>query len=285
MGRKLIITGTKLTNLSAPRIAEIDKIESPGSLMLIDPTHPHNPWPAGLPSANGATLPNVLGKFATALAGPGTDVTQVAIKGWTGGEGLLERTAKGGIHGIISPTVATTATNFNLSLTDAAEAYVLANPTHKFYISTWRRDTKLDSPAGTTVQWYFTHSIGAGGNYLNYGRTDTIIGGTVRSTSRTLAPVISSGTWDKWTGGAPTQVNQLSTVMFPFGQNSFAYDSTIVRRSGARVYYRAYVEDLTVSGRTAEQVDAIDYALFSKEVLTPGGRYYGDTFTDPVTIP
>lgn len=48
---------------------------------------------------------------------------------------------------------------------------------------------------------------------------------------------------------------------------------------------RAYVEDLTVSGRTYAEVDAIDHALYTKEVLTPGSRYYGDTFTDPATIP
>jgi hypothetical protein len=41
----------------------------------------------------------------------------------------------------------------------------------------------------------------------------------------------------------------------------------------------------TVSGRTYEQVAAIDQALYTKEVLTAGGRYYGDTYTNPTTIP
>jgi hypothetical protein len=42
---------------------------------------------------------------------------------------------------------------------------------------------------------------------------------------------------------------------------------------------------LTVSGRTYAEVDAIDHALYTREVLTPGGRYYGDTYTDPATLP
>jgi hypothetical protein len=51
------------------------------------------------------------------------------------------------------------------------------------------------------------------------------------------------------------------------------------------VFYRTYLEDLTVSGRTYAEVDALDVALYTKHVLTTGGRYYGDTYTDPATIP
>lgn len=35
----------------------------------------------------------------------------------------------------------------------------------------------------------------------------------------------------------------------------------------------------------AAEVDAIDHALYTSHVLTAGGRYFGDTFTDPATIP
>ena len=56
------------------------------------------------------------------------------------------------------------------------------------------------------------------------------------------------------------------------------------RGKPSRAVYRMYIEDLTVSGRTYAQVDAIDYAQFTKDVLTVGGRYYGDTYTDPTTL-
>jgi hypothetical protein len=55
---------------------------------------------------------------------------------------------------------------------------------------------------------------------------------------------------------------------------------------GVHVFWRGYVEDLTVSGRTYAEADAIDIAEFTKQVLTSGGRYYGDTIvTAPSTIP
>lgn len=67
--------------------------------------------------------------------------------------------------------------------------------------------------------------------------------------------------------------------------NPFNAIGGIRERLSSSIFYRAYIEDLTVSGRTYAEVDAIDYALYTKEVLTPGGRYYGDTYTDPATIP
>jgi len=50
------------------------------------------------------------------------------------------------------------------------------------------------------------------------------------------------------------------------------------------IFYRAYMEDLTVSGRTYAQVDAEDLALFTEQFAV-GGRYHNDTFTNPTTIP
>jgi hypothetical protein len=50
-------------------------------------------------------------------------------------------------------------------------------------------------------------------------------------------------------------------------------------------FYRAYIEDLTLSGRTWAEVNAIDYALYQAAFGTDG-RFEGDTtFTAPSTIP
>lgn len=48
--------------------------------------------------------------------------------------------------------------------------------------------------------------------------------------------------------------------------------------------YRVYIEDLTVSGRTYAQVDSIDFALW-QAAFAAGGKFYGDTYTDPSTLP
>lgn len=54
--------------------------------------------------------------------------------------------------------------------------------------------------------------------------------------------------------------------------------------SPSAIFYRFYLEDLTLSGRTWAEVDALDARLFAS-AFAPGGRYYADTFTDPATIP
>ncbi|MCF6764112.1 hypothetical protein, partial [Pseudomonas fragi] len=51
----------------------------------------------------------------------------------------------------------------------------------------------------------------------------------------------------------------------------------------SRIIYRAYGEDLTVSGRNYAEVEALDYALFL-EAFAPGGKFYGDTFTSPSAL-
>lgn len=60
--------------------------------------------------------------------------------------------------------------------------------------------------------------------------------------------------------------------------------SAAVNKGGSHILYRCYLEDLTVSGRTYEQVKAIDDALFAA-AFSSGGKFYGDTYTDPATLP
>jgi hypothetical protein len=53
--------------------------------------------------------------------------------------------------------------------------------------------------------------------------------------------------------------------------------------SESRIFYGFYLEDLTVSGRTYQDVDALDLQAYNIAFGT-GGRYYNDTYTDPATI-
>jgi len=49
------------------------------------------------------------------------------------------------------------------------------------------------------------------------------------------------------------------------------------------IFYRFYCEDLSLSGRTREAVAALDDELFA-EAFAVGGKFYGDTYTDPSTF-
>lgn len=55
-------------------------------------------------------------------------------------------------------------------------------------------------------------------------------------------------------------------------------------KADSHIIYRVYLEDLTISGRTYATVEAADGALFTAAFGT-GGRFNGDTFTNPTTIP
>lgn len=57
--------------------------------------------------------------------------------------------------------------------------------------------------------------------------------------------------------------------------------SSPVSRMPSHVVYRYYLEDLTISGRTYAQVDAIDQRLYAAKISTPGGAYFGDTPSAP----
>lgn len=284
MGRKIVLTGTKLTDLSAPKIVNIDPMEAAGSLLLVDPTHPSMAWAGGVP-ANSTTVPNLFSENALALAGTGTGLT-VRRGAWTSG-GTLERTTRGGLHGALSPTLATPAGNeFLLAAPDALETYLLANQSHAFYLSTWHRLTRL-APAEpqTTMVQAITSNTTPGTNALAYSHhLGNVPGNQGRKAANILGTKLTNVSAQGWSGTAPANAAGMSITLFTALWSAFAFSDGKARAIGSQAFYRTYLEDLTVSGRTYAQADALDYELYTKEVLTSGGRYYGDTYTDPATI-
>jgi hypothetical protein len=281
MGRKLVLTGTALTDTDAPRLIDIDALESSGSLVLVDPTHPAGAWASGVPS-NGGTVPNLLASRASALGVSVPTVDVVVGAGWTGGKGLLERTTKGGLHGVVSRTLADTTTTAYVSLPASVRTYLLANPTHDIYLSSWVRVTRQQTQ--NTYVAVLGNLSGVSTNYLMYARLAANSPATGRVAALTTGPTMMSNHAASWTGTAPgSAANMLARAMF-VGASNFTGSSTAARGLAGLVQYRVYLEDLTVSGRTYAEVDALDDALYTTEVLTVGGRYYGDTFTDPATI-
>lgn len=134
------------------------------------------------------------------------------------------------------------------------------------------------------------HFIAAAANWWH-----TVISGVVQSAAPIPQP--GDGTQTSVTGllaggsisfgssipvtGIGTTGTTGSAVVDPTGAGSGANKD----KAASWIFRRLYLEDLTVSGRTYDQVAAIDQALYTKEVLTAGGRYYGDTYTNPTTIP
>lgn len=291
-----MLTGTTLTDTSAPKLTTIDPIESSGSILLVEPMHPTQQWTAGVP-ANSAAVPNILASIGGPLVGSASGDASVSFSSdaakWTASTGKIERTSKGGIHAITSTTQGVNGQGMSLVVNVKVRDFMTANPTHNYYFSTWVRVTRQTIGASIERETYleagnaasFSSSIkqilASGGNFPLAGRTSGAdgkgapVGGyLVNSSSAT------------WSGTPATTGANMRLNLMPIGSGSaYVYSEAMVRAASSKVFYRVYIEDLTVSGRTYATVDAIDSALYTKHVLTAGGRYYGDTFTDPTTIP
>lgn len=131
-------------------VVRYDDILTAGSLMLIDPTHPVLPWPSGVPG-NAVQVPNVAINEAKAAISGATDAdvkpTVYVPAAFTGTAGKIERTGKGGLHGI-SPQAGTAVTQSGPSVQFPLRIirYMLQNPRHSYYVSSWTRFTR--GPSG-----------------------------------------------------------------------------------------------------------------------------------------
>ncbi len=286
MGRKIVLTGTTLTDMTAPKLATVDAIESSGSMLLIEPMHPTAQWAAGVPS-NGATFQNLYDPLGLGNA----SFEEVgAIE--NGVKGKIERSTKGGLHIIVSQANALAdGDGARIKMSAALLAHVYANLGHDYYISAWDRLTRANPniASASTRDYNTANTISVGIAHAAPTVWNVVSGSSLGS--RVLGNTVGARFANVGADGA---VMASSTAMNGAGLPSwgapwFTYNQAVrASRNGfwtSFVFYRLYIEDMTVSGRTYAEVDAIDHALYTKEVLTPGGRYYGDTFTDPATIP
>jgi hypothetical protein len=289
MGRKLVLTGTTLTDLTAPKLATLDPMESIGSLLLLEPMHPAQQWPAGVP-ADASSLPNIFWETAQDILGSGTEATLSAYvrNVWTTvTNAVKERTTKGGLH-VIHPTTAGAAHEaLNIAVPAAIKTYMKANPTHQFYMSQWNHITRAATTSTSDIlavissNSQFAAGFGQKQNWpaVNLG-VRPFPGNSVAGKSFRNVLAVPEGTFATDTD-IETTANPYNRAAFIIGSRSA---NAVVGKQSA-IFYRAYLEDVTVSGRTYAELDAMDYALYEQHVLLAGGRYYGDTYTNPSTVP
>lgn len=291
-----------------PRVDLVDSMApNSGGLLLLDATHPVKPaFAAGSVPLDGTTMPNLFASQARALTG-GTelDVTPALSVGGmssvpSASTGVLERTAKGGLH-VIMPNQTAVAANVGAVIPwpVAILNYLAANPTHQLFISLWGYLTR---PGNSTQGWsaadFEASGTGSTSAFLHsFGNDGTIYPATSQRIASRRSP---SGSW------RPAQVPAIAASPFLMNIGLNGYTGTVGTGRRGRafgiassmqpfaggtglnnvsgVFYRAFLEDLTVSGRTYNAVDALDLAQYTKEVLTAGGRYYGDTYTAPSAV-
>lgn len=252
-----------------------------GSLVLVEPASTTNAWAAGVP-ANGAIVPNLASSFATATVGAAPNLA--FANNVAAGAGVVERSGKGGLHVTPSRTVDVSGQTAGVNIGTALRTYIEANLAHDWYVSWWGKVTRAgDTSVANTYfgaalrQSDLTNTLVGVGQYAPSG---VLAGQPGSSDPRRLGFHGVTGSYISIAAdGSPAGLAAVSPNLFAGGVVS----SDWLHKAPSFLMWRIYVEDLTLSGRTHAQVDAIDYALYQAAVGT-GGRYAGDTYTDPATV-
>jgi len=289
-GIDFVITGGAV-DTSLPIAPSKDRIIAHGALMLIDAVHSADPMASGI--TNSQRVPNIAWEEAAELLGSGTQSslssTFLLGTGNTIGTVLTERSSRGGIHVIMAQTGQTVNTQgAQIDLPEAVKAYMTANPNNAYYISRWAKKTRAMLSGGPSEGALYANGVSAVGNSLfniipaglQGAFSETLVSPSINPTGNQFLAMATSS----WQGTDP---GTISSFAFPvaWGQRIGSYQtSTFNNRSSSYVFYRMYIEDLTVSGRSFAEVSAIDKSFFDRDMAT-GGRYAGDTFTNPATLP
>jgi hypothetical protein len=316
MGKQFVISGFTATNPNLRKVADIDILESDGVLLLIEPNHPASQW-TGVPMS-GTTVENLFAAQAASIFGT-SEVNEHQVLNYanvtTGGTtyGKIERSTKGGLHGIFSQADARVmeasglAPYIEIFASAGLQAWMYTHPDNDIYISVWGQITRphrvgtVDTTfvtdgllpqvffrAGTTGRRFqlLANSVSSliTSPSLGYEHGSTLANGAV------FASAGSSGFAAEGHTPPSSATAMDNTLLAMGGIGAYALVRSGATTTKARwpswIFYRLFIEDLTISGRTYAEVHAIDKDMYTRRVLTPGGRYYGDTApTNPTTIP
>lgn len=295
MGLRIVVPGA---SFSGPYIHPIDPtLPREGSLLLLEPGHPMDPWEGIIP----ASIPNLVADSAAATGFPATLTQQSGSETGLNATNRAERTSKGGLHLAHNPTDETGSSGWALRFV-RAEVNALKDLKHNLYQSVWGRvtDGHTAPASGTMIQH------GVGGGHVSAFRKSGFSGVLGTAGHIVYKRGSDAAVLDTSLGipvGSIFIASNLDTALFYTQQPTHVYfttsdtewllmllgnvgfqDASLRGDQGSQIYYRVYVEDLTISGRTWEEAYTADLAEYTKQVLTEGGRYYGDTWTDPAVL-
>lgn len=264
----LTFTGDGVSDLP---IYTVDPILNAGSMFLVEPART---WPSGIP-ANGAFLPNLADEKLAARGLATGGLEWVFDAGANDGvHSILERSAKGGIHNIISQADPP-ASGVGAALLFPAwfADYIVANPTHSFGWSIWKKVTRQGPTQyahAISQMSGVSSSVGiSNAPYLGITGADAIANGRYVRNATPASPVAAD----------MAQVNRRGALSFGRRSN---FNGSLVNHP-SYVIYRMTLEDLTVSGRTYQAFIDADEVL-RQAAFASGGRYAGDSYTAPSTL-
>jgi hypothetical protein len=162
----------------------------------------------------------------------------------------------------------------------------VANPSNDIYLSIWTHTTRLSTDVSNSAYAAILSNATTATNLLAVTQSATLPLGSdsARLLGRTVGTNATTRQRRSVASSAGTPDANIDAYAATWGNSTVMNRS--VRGSGqSYVLYRVYMEHLTVSGRTFAAVDALDNDDAYTAALAAGGRYAGDTWTDPTTIP
>lgn len=238
-----------------------------GSLLLAEPARDRR---TGIPTR----LINYASELAAAqgVSDPGEiSITDTL----TAEHGVMERTLRGGLHGIITPGPIPSDRQY-LMRQPGVMAYLSANPTHEFAMFAILKVTRDAEPGGDNPNPLLVGSIVPAFNFFQSSNTKNI-GAQPGAATRTGFSNIE----DPQSGSRLVGVGSVLSGTSASGSLS-GWGGQVRRTEGqpSFILYRLYMEDLTLSGRSFAQVQALEERIFEAR-FAPGGRYADDSFADP----
>lgn len=267
---------------------------SKGSLLLMNLNNKSVEHPTDL--TNGALIQNVAWRTAKALTGASSqDDVAMTVKlsaAYSGSVGKVEITAKKGIHAIISQVNHTLSSQaFNVTIPQKVREYIIAHPTHKYYISQIKRNTRLAVNtsfgfAELGIAFSSTANCLAYANPTANGIINSSGGGRRNGLSNTLGLSFKNiETLEPHNSNPITSVADNGNFIIASGGGVAAFNSSsFLNKCPSYITYQVYIEDLDVSGRTYSEVDELDFELYQQSFAS-GGEFYDDDYTDPETLP
>jgi hypothetical protein len=288
-----------------------DPLLAPGSLWLFDVRSSIEG--SGVP-ANGAPLYNLAWREAKLALGTGTEATLAAPMAITPGTGMtFERSGKGGFHSIADVTnIPGSGTGASIEASSIIKDHILAFPGHSYYLSAWQKITRVPGSPTDSHRDFGIHK-----RSTNWGQASLMMaynGATGRTSVFYILPGAGgranlpdllrvsgpnlAAPHDAHVIGATSAVasapfwatNSATTIVPPANASELGlgvffgrYNAGAGPGEGSRIMYRVYLEDLTISGRTAATVQAADVAL-QTVAFASGGAFYNDTYTAPTTV-
>jgi hypothetical protein len=279
----------EVTDDTLPRYYPASPLLNKGSLVYMKPSSPLSG--ISVFPGHGTVIRNLAWDIAKTIIPAATEssLQSTVVSTLLGGTAsIAELTTKKGIHVIISKVNDVQAGNdFLIKHSDDIKNH-LVDSGHDFFISMIYKKTRIADTAISGDLYLMQNTV----NFSFLFQRDDLSPGAA-SPSRYLGSLNSLNTnvvgnqiralgYKGFSGSIPSDRSLLSFAN-KIGSGG-AYASFELNKTASLIIYETYVEDLTISGRTFAQASAAMQAYYNA-AFASGGIYFGDSHTDPATLP